>query len=136
GLALGLRADVGAGPLDQGGMPLGAAVEAFALDQVRPVAERDVGTIEVDGLACPWTGEPQLAPFTDVRPRTTGARRRPLPVDPAAGALRTVDAVDLVEGQPAQGVVLVHDEHQSGRCALWIVIGTAGKSDLERRVAK
>ena len=47
-----------------------------------------------------------------------------------------VDAVDLLQRETGERVVFVHDEHQARRRALGIVVGAAGKPDLERRIAK
>src|SRR5581483_4279349 len=106
------------------------------LEQVRPVAERDVGAIKMNGPGRPLAGQAQSAPGADILLRAARDRRGPLAVNPAAGALRAVYAVDLPEGEPRERVVLVHDEHQAGRRALRIIIGTGGELDLERRIAE
>src|SRR6266851_6897350 len=86
----------------------------------------------MDGFVGPLAREPELTPRPDVSFRSARRRGRPLGAVPTASALRAEDAVDLLQREAAQWIGLVHDEHETRRGTLRIIVRAGGKSDLER----
>src|SRR5207248_4585392 len=128
--------NVRARALDQRRVPLLSALEGLALDQVCPIAQRDVGAVQVDRLVGPLPGQPELSPGADVLLRPSRRRAGPLRADPRAGALGAEDAVDLIEGEARERIALVDHEHQPGSRAFRIVVRAVGELDLQWGVAE
>src|SRR5207248_500775 len=85
-------------------------------------------------LAGPLTGQPKLVPRSKILFRPAGGGGGPLGANPAAGASFPVNAVDLIEREAGERILPVHDEHEAGSRALRVVVGAAGKPNLQRRV--
>ncbi len=94
-LSMCFQPDVGTRPFDDCRIPLLAALECLPLDEIRPVAQGEVGAMHMDGLVRPFAGETKLAPGPDVRLGPARRRGRPLRAVPSTRALRAEDAVDL-----------------------------------------
>src|SRR2546429_6111136 len=55
---------------------------------------------------------------------------------PTARALRTENAIDLLQREARKRVALVHDEYQTGCGPLRIVVRATGEFDLERGISE
>src|ERR1700687_2106297 len=84
-----------------------------------------------DLLAHPSAAEPQLPPLAYVLLRPARDLRMPVGADPAAEALGAEDAVELLERDPRERIVLVHDDTEGGIPA-GHVVRTGRHDDIER----
>ena len=89
-------------------VPLPGSLEDLLVDLIREVI-LEVVAVEVDRLVGPFAGETELPPVADVLLRTAGERRIPRQAVPAPIALGAEDAVELLERELGDGIVLVHE---------------------------
>src|SRR5258708_27059915 len=104
-----------------GGIPFVAILEPRLLDQSGPAAERGVDAKNPNGLVRPLARQAALAPGADVFLRAAGGGGGPLGPAPAPGALGPEDAVELVQRETGERIILVHEDNLARRVALPLV---------------
>ena len=92
----------------------------------------EVVTIDVDRLFRPHSLEAQLAPGADILFRAARGRRVPLVTNSAAGTLRAEDAVELLDGEVGERIVLVDENCKRERPA-GDIIRAGGHRDFQRQ---